>query len=524
MQFLLKFYSNLSFKFKFFIVPLLAIFLFSGIAAIQHQHVNTQYKIIQHTVKDDIGDLKSINHFLSNLSIIFGDIHNLLFSVKEKNIDDLEEYVYIHGKPLIYKIHQQHKILKDEILPHIKPKIPISNHNDIEKQFNKYIEHSGSSITMVTVELDLARDQLNNASKYYNELIKSFELAKQSLLKHSENHMNENFVDAKRIVNIITIFIFSTILIMLIIAIALYKQLSQEFQSLSTVVNKLSHGQRDVEIPSFQHNQELHNISIGLKNFRDNLIKVEKLNIEKLQMQEQLLRSEKLASMGEMIGNIAHQWRQPLSVISTAATGIKVQKEFNYLDDEKLFASCAMINDNAQYLSQTIEDFKNFLKEDTNKKTFNLTTNIHSLINLVSSIIKVHNLNLILKLEESIEIDGYPNELIQCMINIFNNSKDALINLDEKDRYLFISTYTKGENAIIEIKDSAKGIPEDILPKIFDPYFTTKHQSRGTGLGLHMTYNLITQRMKGTIESQNTSYLYNGKKYTGASFTITLPL
>ncbi len=238
---------------------------------------------------------------------------------------------------------------------------------------------------------------------------------------------------------------------------------------------------------------------------------------------EALLRSDKLASMGEMIGNIAHQWRQPLSVISTAATGIIMQKEYGVLEEDKIVETCSMINDNAQYLSKTIDDFKNFIKGDRTKKLFNLKDNIDSFSNLVASSIKSHNINLIVNLQEDIQIDGYENELTQCLINIFNNAKDILIEKNIKNKLVFISTSIKNDKVIIKIKDNGGGIPEDILPKIFDPYFTTKHQSQGTGLGLHMTYNLVVEGMDGLVEATNIKYTYENEEYTGVEFTISLP-
>jgi len=113
--------------------------------------------------------------------------------------------------------------------------------------------------------------------------------------------------------------------------------------------------------------------------------------------------------------------------------------------------------------------------------------------------------------------------LIQCYINIFNNAKDALNNIDDHEkRIIIINAKTDNNQTLIEIQDSAKGIPSDILPKIFDPYFTTKHESIGTGLGLNMTHNLITTSMNGTIKAFNKEFEYENEKYTGALFQIIL--
>ncbi len=246
---------------------------------------------------------------------------------------------------------------------------------------------------------------------------------------------------------------------------------------------------------------------------------------EELKQKEKLINSqEKLASMGEMIGNIAHQWRQPLSVISTGATGLQLQKEYGMLTDEFFIETCENINKNAQYLSKTIDDFKNFIKGERILKNFNLEENINSFIHLVEGSIKSNNINVILNLEKNINLNGYPNELIQCFINIFNNSKDALNKENIEDKYIFISTFHKNDKIIISIKDNGGGIPENILEKVFDPYFTTKHKSSGTGLGLNMSYRLIVDGMKGLIKAENSTYKYNNNQYNGAKFIIELPL
>ena len=246
-----------------------------------------------------------------------------------------------------------------------------------------------------------------------------------------------------------------------------------------------------------------------------------KKDVEKQQLL--LINQSKMAAMGEMIGNIAHQWRQPLSVISTGATGMKVQKEFGLLDDDMINNTCDAINSNAQYLSKTIDDFRNFIKGNRNKSIYNLTSSINSFLHLLEGTIKNNDILVNLDLDDEIQINGYENELKQCLINIFNNAKDVLKEKELNSKYVFISTALEDDNAVIRIKDNGGGIPENILSKVFEPYFTTKHQSQGTGLGLHMTYNLIVDGMKGKVEVNNVSFEYENKKYVGAEFKIILP-
>jgi len=237
-----------------------------------------------------------------------------------------------------------------------------------------------------------------------------------------------------------------------------------------------------------------------------------------------IFEQTKLASMGEMIGNIAHQWRQPLSVISTAASGMRMKKECAVLNDEEFYKTCDMIDVNTQYLSRTIDDFRNFIKDERVKKRFNLKEDLDNFLHLVESSIMAYDIKVILDVDPTIEIYGYPNELNQCFINIFNNAIDAL-KLNKVDRKVVqISAKIVNSSVVISMKDNAGGIPEDITTKIFEPYFTTKHQSQGTGLGLHMTNNLIVNGMGGKLEIVNEEFSIDDRTYKGANFIITLDL
>ena len=261
-----------------------------------------------------------------------------------------------------------------------------------------------------------------------------------------------------------------------------------------------------------------------LKDLNENL--EQKIIIEVAKSKEietKLFQSDKMVSMGEMIGNIAHQWRQPLSAISTGATGIIAKKEYGILTDEALLEACGNINKHAQYLSQTIDDFRNYIKGDREKKVFSLKNDIDSFLHLIEGSSKKEVIEIIVDIDEEIAIDGYPNELVQCFINIYNNAKDAFHEQEIGLKYIFITSEIIDNEIKIYIKDNAGGIDENIIHKIFEPYFTTKHKMQGTGLGLNMTYTLIVEGMNGNIEVHNRTYDYNQTIYTGAEFIITLP-
>ena len=287
----------------------------------------------------------------------------------------------------------------------------------------------------------------------------------------------------------------------------------------SVVINKATQKKYHVMFYKSAFFDENNNV-IGLIGSILDLTEINRLQDEKIRQEKLLFEQSKLASMGEMIGNIAHQWRQPLSIISTYATGLEMHRSMNILSDELITESAQKINENAQYLSNTIDDFKSFIKGDDTLISFNIKEIIESFRSLVNPMVKQYRINMIIDIDDDIMIHGYPNQLIQCFMNFFNNSKDAFMEREEK--YFFIHEYKDKETIIITFKDNAGGIEESIMNKIFEPYFTTKHQSQGTGLGLHMTYKLITDGMHGHIEVKNVDYEYNNKSLRGAEFKITL--
>lgn len=244
---------------------------------------------------------------------------------------------------------------------------------------------------------------------------------------------------------------------------------------------------------------------------------------EQLHIKDTLLAEQsKMSALGEMMGNIAHQWRQPLSVISSVATGLQVQKEFNTLTDEKFETSCELINKNTQYLSNIIENFTHYIDNNNIKQYFNLSDMIHNFLEIINIEILDHQLHIVLDLEKDIELNSFPSELLQCFVNIFNNSKEAFQSQNVNEKYIFITTFTKDDTTTIIFKDNAGGIPDEVLPKIFEPYFTTKHQSQGKGLGLHLVYKLVKETMGGDISVQNVHYNYEDETCDGVEFTIIL--
>lgn len=269
-------------------------------------------------------------------------------------------------------------------------------------------------------------------------------------------------------------------------------------------------------------NKELEEKNLYL---HDILKRERELQIQMRNQHQIILEQKKMVALGEMIGNIAHQWRQPLAVISAAAGGLRLYKEHDLLTDQLFESSLETISNTTQYLSKTIDDFRDFIKGDDKKVVFDLSQNIEKCLEIEKAILNRHNINVIKDFVDGIKLYNFENGLLQCLINIINNAKDAMENMDEDDRFLSITT-KKIDNTHIKIAivDSGGGVNENVITKIFEPYFTTKHQSQGTGLGLHMTYNIITDAMGGKISVENKTVSFEGKTYSGAMFEIVLAI
>ena len=247
------------------------------------------------------------------------------------------------------------------------------------------------------------------------------------------------------------------------------------------------------------------------------------LNMKDITKNKIFDEQSKLAAMGEMIGNIAHQWRQPLSVISTISSGIKVRSEYEQLENYDIVSDMNIIMEQAQYLSQTIDDFRNFIKNTNEVQSLSIKSTIEKTLSILHSAMVNNYITVITDLKDDMRIDGYENELIQSFINIINNSKDAIKEhlKDNDEKFIFITTSKENSKLTMTIKDNGGGIPHDIINRIFEPYFTTKDRKVGTGIGLSMSYKMLVQRHNALIKVYNEEYTYNSKNYKGACFKIT---
>ncbi len=231
-----------------------------------------------------------------------------------------------------------------------------------------------------------------------------------------------------------------------------------------------------------------------------------------------MIQQAKMASLGEMLGNIAHQWRQPLSTISTSASGVVVKYKYGVLKDEDIPEHMETIKRNAQFLSETIDTFGDFIKEDKRHEEVILQDKIINILKITETTLKENYIELKNNIDQEspVKLVMATGELSQVIINIINNAKDVLIENQIKNPWIKLGLKKIGKKVILTIEDNGRGIPKEVMSKIFDPYFTTKHKSQGTGLGLHMSQKIIQNSLHGNLYVKNTK--------NGAKFFIELPI
>ena len=236
-------------------------------------------------------------------------------------------------------------------------------------------------------------------------------------------------------------------------------------------------------------------------------------------IEDQLFYSEKMASLGNMIGNIAHQWRQPLSVISTCASGVSVKHEYGLLKDEDIEPSMGIIVKNTQYLSETIDIFRDFIKENDEKEQRKVSINevIATTLSIMEASLKNNYIKIIYNNpQEQYYKTMAKGEFAQVITNLINNAKDVLVERKIEQPNIMIELHRVNTNTIITFEDNGGGISEDIIKNVFEPYFTTKHKSQGTGLGLYICHKIVTESLGGKIDVKNGNF--------GAKFTIEIEL
>lgn len=228
------------------------------------------------------------------------------------------------------------------------------------------------------------------------------------------------------------------------------------------------------------------------------------LNLSDLKEKETLLLEQsRMAAMGEMISMIAHQWKQPLSSIAAAASTLKLKINMNKYDANSFENKITDIDKYINYMSNTIDDFRNFFKSDKKKELVNLNYIVDISLEMIKKPFENNNIKISNSAEKLHSIYIYKNELLQVILNILNNSKDAFKEHKIENALVEINYKDFDNYQLLSIQDNAGGIPIDIINKIFDPYFSTKDKKNGTGLGLYMCKIIIEKHCNGTIKAIN---------------------
>lgn len=254
-----------------------------------------------------------------------------------------------------------------------------------------------------------------------------------------------------------------------------------------------------------------------IKYLNDGLTKEIQAQIKVLREKDKQLQYQaRLARMGEMLSMIAHQWRQPLTAISATTSYMVGKLSLDAFDKEEFLEELGHIEDYTKHLSKTINDFRNFFKPNKTKEDVSLEHIVKTTLEIVHSLLVNNNILVIEEFTCKDKVHTYSNELRQVVLNLLKNAQDILVERAIKNPTVKIKTYTKDNNAVLEISDNAGGVPLDIIDKIYDAYFTTKPSKEGTGLGLCMSKTIIENNCNGTLSVQN--------KKEGAAFIITIPL
>lgn len=240
--------------------------------------------------------------------------------------------------------------------------------------------------------------------------------------------------------------------------------------------------------------------------------------VNKIKEQElKLFEAEKMAQMGEMISNIAHQWRQPLNTISICASGVKLSYEMEINSSENSCTYMDTILKNTEYLSNIIDVFRDFINQKEEYKEVVLQNTINNVLQILGDSLKNNHIRLKSNFEalEPIAIKTVVKDLSQVMVNILTNSKDVLKQRNIREPWINVEVKQELEHCLITIEDNAGGIADEQISKIFDPYFTTKHKSVGTGLGLYISKKIVLESLSGKLYVKNSAH--------GAKFFIELP-
>lgn len=367
------------------------------------------------------------------------------------------------------------------------------------EEFLKDIRETGESYTQYTYKKPDSDESKHKVSyfKYYekwnwiisagiytDDIENEIEIKRQDLQKKVKNQVAQN---------IILFLMFLSIAILISIAIS-----------------------QKIDLILINYEKKVKANAKELEELNQSLEEKVKEEIEKNRDKEQLLvQKSKFIALGEMISNIAHQWRQPLSELSSILMFIKFKYSINALDKETMEKKSQEADRVLEFMSHTIDDFRNFFIPKKEKEEFNLLKEVQLVINIISSTLDNYNIKIEINIDKNLKIISYLNEYKQVVLNILNNAKDVLIDKDIKNPLIKLTASEDANYVILNIEDNGGGVLVEPKNKIFEPYFSTKENSNGTGIGLYMSKIIVEKNMKGELKVENTN--------KGAKFSIHIP-
>lgn len=295
------------------------------------------------------------------------------------------------------------------------------------------------------------------------------------------------------------------------------KQDIKLIESATQMVKEIKNGNLDSRLEVFAKTEELNQLKFMINAMVNDLeMRIQEEIGRRTDQEKLLIQQSKLAAMGNMIGNIAHQWRQPLGELNAILMNIETRYKFKAFDENFIESSVIKCNKITTHMSNTINDFQNFFKPSKTKEVFNVVEACKKASSILMSSLKHHSVDFQCDYDKETEVFGYPNEFSQAFLNILSNAKDVLIQREIKSPFIKVSITSGKQYVLIKVQDNGEGIDEKNLERIFEPYFTTKHAKQGTGIGLYMSKMIIEDNMQGYLNAENID--------KGACFTIKLKL
>ncbi|MDX4027573.1 HAMP domain-containing sensor histidine kinase [Aliarcobacter skirrowii] len=452
------------------------------------------------TIKDSykINIQDTLNEFEKN-SLSYEQTIEVLNIAKEIIEKNWSEYKY-----------RLNKDFNNSILSKIKTYFINSHH--YKNQYIKELNIENIDNKMVDIFSSIEKLDKKNSKEYFTNInfnIDSIFVYLGSLVNYDLNLAINEKRDTNNIFKLVTIFSFISIFFVVFFTIILSLFITFHFRKLYYLQEKI------VEKKTKE-----------LKELNNNLEQKIKLEVAKNRKKDIIMfQQARFASLGEMLNNIAHQWRQPLGSITMIIQSFQTKMRVNKLSPEFVEQKVKDALLLAQNMSNTLDDFKNFFSPNRSKNSFFIKDCVEHSIELSKYFLNKENIKIDLIVKKDKQITTFYNELSHTLLNIISNSKDALVSsVNKNDRIIKIIVNSKKNFVFINIIDNGGGVPDDILPKIFEPYYTTKYKSAGTGIGLYMSKQIIEKHLNGEISCKNIKLEVNKKVFKGASFTITIPI